>query len=269
MRSFVLSSLMLLCAGSALAVSFKNTANGVWSTGLNNVAVVLAGNTADSHYFLIQPTGCNVVPTPVTCTGFGPNAITVIGPPTPPGNIWTPNDANSAWVGPIGTQTTPPVQNNTLYNSSSDFYVYRLLLNFSSLGLYANTANVQLRWLSDNNINSVSNPTENSHIRVCAANSPTGPVCGASTRVTNSNSGPENTANFANQAAVTIAASYFTAQQVALDFIVYNSPITFGANPTGLRVEILSAEADQVPEPMTLSMMGLGLVALGLFARRK
>ena len=266
MRSFVLSSLVFLCAGSAFAVSFKNTANGVWNTGLNNAAVVLAGNTADSHYFLIQPTGCSAVPTPASCTGFGPNAITVIGPP---GALWTANDANSAWVGPIGNQTTPPVQNNTIYNSSTDFYVYRLFINFSSLGLYGNTASVQLRWLSDNNVNSVNTPTQQSHIRVCAAANPGSPVCDASTRVTNSNAGPENTVNFASQLPVTIGPSYFTAQQMAMDFVVFNSPIAFGANPTGLRVEILSATADSVPEPGTLSMMGLALIGLGLIARRK
>lgn len=218
---------------------------------------------------MIQPTGCNAVPTPSTCTGFGPNAITVIGPPDTPNNIWTVNDANSKWVGPIGNQTTPPVQNNTIFNSTSDFFVYRLFVNFAALGLYGNTASVQLRWLSDNNVNSVSTPTQQSHIRVCAAANPTSPVCGAGTRVTNSNSGPENTVNFANQAPVTIGSSYFTAQQMAIDFVVFNSPISFGANPTGLRVEILSATADPVPEPATLSMMGLALIGLGLIARRK
>jgi len=267
MRSFVLSSLVFLCAGSALAVSFKNTANGVWSTGLDNAAVVLAGNTADSHYFLIQPAGCSAIPAPANCAGFGPNAITVIGPPDTPGNIWTVNDANSKWVGPIGNQAS--VQNDTIFNSTTDYYVYRLFINFASLGLYGNTASVQLRWLSDNNVNSVNTPSQQSHIRVCAAANPGSPVCDAATRVTGSNSGPENTVNFSSQAPVTIGPSYFTAQQMALDFVVFNSPIAFGANPTGLRVEILSATADPVPEPATLSMMGLALIGLGFIARRK
>jgi len=271
MRSFVLSSLVLLCAGSALAGSFKNTVNGAWSTGLDNAAVALAGNTADSHYFLIQPSGCGVVPTPANCAGFGLNPVTVIGPPDTPGNIWTINDANSKWVGPIGDQRS--VQSNTLFNSTTDFYVYRLLIDFTSLGLHANTASVELRWLSDNSVNSVSTPTQQSHIRVCAAANAGSPVCDAASRVTGSNSGIENTVNFANQTPVTIDSSYFTSQLMAMDFVVYNSPIAFGANPTGLRVEILSATADPVPdpvpEPATLSMMALALTGLGLFARRK
>jgi hypothetical protein len=264
MRSFVLSSLVLGACLSASAVTFKNTANGVWSTGLDNSAVVLAGNTADSHYILIKPTGCDVAMPPANCAGFGPNAITVVGPP---GSVWSANDTQSAWVGPIGNQQN--VGPNDIYNSTTDFYVYRLLIDFAALGLYGNTANVSLRWLSDNNVNSVGNPTEQSHIRVCSVASASSPVCAQSTRVTGSNSGAENTNPFSSQAPVNIGPSYFTSQLVAMDFIVFNSPIAFGGNPTGLRVEILSAEADPVPEPMTLSMMGLGLLGLGLYARRQ
>ncbi|MBL8177041.1 MAG: PEP-CTERM sorting domain-containing protein [Bryobacterales bacterium] len=268
MRSFVLSSLVLLCLSSAAtAVSFKNTASGVWSTGLDNAAVVLAGNTVDSHYFLIKPAGCDAVPAPSNCTGFGPNAVTVIGPPDGANPIWTANDANSAWVGPIGDQRN--VQANTIFNSSSDFFVYRLFVNFGALGLYGNTATVQLRWLSDNNINNVNVPTEQSHIRVCAAANPTSPVCGAGTRVASSNSGAHNVNPFNSQPAVTLGPSVFTAQQMAIDFVVFNSPVVAGANPTGLRVEILSANADPVPEPMTLSMIALGLIGLGLYRRSR
>lgn len=266
MRSFVLSSLVLLCAGvAAHAVSFKNTANGVWSTGLDASAVVLAGNTADSHYFLIQPTGCSVVPTPATCASFGPNAITVIGPP---GTLWSANDANSAWVGPIGDQTN--VQNNTIYNNSSDPYTYRMIVDFAALQLYYSTASVSLRVLSDNNVNSVGNPTDQSHIRVCAIpDAANRTACASNTRVTGSATGAENTNPFSSQAPVTINAAYFTSALMAIDFVVYNSPIAFGANPSGLRVEILSANADPVPEPMTFSLIGLGLLGLGLYSRRK
>ncbi len=264
MRSFVLSSLVLGACLSASAVTFKNTANGVWSTGLDGSAVVLAGNTADSHYLLIKPTGCDVVPAPANCSGFGPNAITVVGPP---GTVWSANDAESAWVGPIGNQQS--VGSNDIYNSSTDFFVYRMLINFAALGLYADTANVSLRWLSDNNVNNVNTPSQQSHIRVCSVANANSPVCAESTRVTGSNSGAENTNPFSSQAPVNIGPSYFTGQLIALDFIVFNSPIAFGGNPSGLRVQILSAEADPVPEPMTLSMMGLGLLGLGLYARRK
>ena len=61
---------------------------------------------------------------------------------------------------------------------------------------------------------------------------------------------------------------------MALEFVVYNSPIAFGENPTGMRLEVLSANADidpdsTVPEPLSFTMMGLGLIGLGLYSRRK
>jgi len=266
MRSFVLSSLVLLCAGvAAHAVSFKNTANGVWSTGLDASAVVLTGNTADSHYFLIPPTGCNVIPAPSNCTGFGPNAITVVGPP---GTLWSANDAGSAWVGPIGNQSA--VQNNSIYNSSSDPYTYRMIVNFAALLLDPLTANVSLRVLSDNNVNNLANPSDQSHIRVCAVGDASNRTpCGSTSRVTGSATGAENTNPFSSQAAININSSYFTSALMAIDFVVYNSPIAFGANPSGLRVEVLSATADPVPEPMTVTLIGVGMLGLGLLARRK
>lgn len=54
-----------------------------------------------------------------------------------------------------------------------------------------------------------------------------------------------------------------------LDFIVNNwdCPGCNQSNPVGLRVNILSATAEPVPEPATLALIGLGLVALGLFRR--
>jgi hypothetical protein len=60
---------------------------------------------------------------------------------------------------------------------------------------------------------------------------------------------------------------------MALDFIVYNSNIGFGFNPTGMRVEILSADAEAaqnpVPEPATLGMISFALIGAGLWHRRR
>jgi hypothetical protein len=60
---------------------------------------------------------------------------------------------------------------------------------------------------------------------------------------------------------------------MALDFIVYNTPLDDGPNPSGLRVEILSATASDtppapVPEPSTWVLFGAGMLILAIYARR-
>lgn len=56
-----------------------------------------------------------------------------------------------------------------------------------------------------------------------------------------------------------------------LDFIVNNwdCPGCNNSNPVGLRVNILSATAEPVPEPATFALLGLGLIALGFLRRRR
>jgi hypothetical protein len=67
--------------------------------------------------------------------------------------------------------------------------------------------------------------------------------------------------------------SGFTGGLMALDFIVYNAPQDDGLNPSGLRVQILSATASDtppapVPEPSTWALFGAGLLILAIHARR-
>ncbi len=55
-----------------------------------------------------------------------------------------------------------------------------------------------------------------------------------------------------------------------LDFIVNNwdCPGCNQSNPVGLRVLILEATAEPIPEPATFALLGVGLIALGILARR-
>lgn len=267
MRSFLLSSILLTISISAQAVSFKNVTDGVWSTGLSNTATVLTAPAADSHYILIPPAGCGVTPTPANCSGFGSNAVIVVGPPT--SGTWpSGNGTESAWVGPIEQQGN--VGNNGIFNSSTDFFVYRLIFNLSNLGLVPDNAQISLRWLSDNNTNSSGIGTENSHIRLCSIPDPSDRnVCSAATAVPGSQSGSQSVAPFDSQPLVNLGPSLFSAGYMAMDFIVYNAPVAFGENPSGLRVEIVSATADPAPEPLTLSMFALGFAGLGLLARHR
>jgi hypothetical protein len=267
MRGLVITGLLFGLAVSGNAVTFKNVANGVWNTGLTNAAALLTAPSADSHYVLIAPDGCSVPNPPASCTGFGPNAVLVVGPPT--NGTWPGgNGAESQWIGPVEQQGA--VGNNGIFNSSTDFYVYRLIFNLALAGLDQLTANMSLRWTADNNVNSTSTPTQNSHVRLCAIPDPSNrTVCGVGTAIANSQPGAENTNPFTNAPVVNINSTAFQLGYMALDFVVYNSPIAFGENPTGLRVEFLTADAGPVPEPMTLGMMGLGLLGLGLWSRRK
>jgi len=269
MRTLLCTALLLSLSFSAQAVSFKNVAEGVWSTGLSNGAALLTAPSADSHYVLIQPTGCTVPSPPANCSGFGPNAVLVVGPPTN-GSWPSGNGSESQWIGPVEQQGS--VGNNGIFNSTVDYYVYRLIFNLSNLGLMADTAQISLRWLADNDTGNVGNPTTSSHIRICSIpDAGNRDVCAANTAVANSSPGAQNMGSFSSQPTITLGSSLFAAGYMALDFVVYNSPIAFGENPSGLRLEIVAATADPnpVPEPITLSMMGLGLIGLGMVARRK
>lgn len=287
-KLFLLGCLAAMFTGTSFAVSFKNVANGVWNTGITTGNVLLAGGGADSNYSLIYlPSGC--VGTNENCqqdngSQFGPNTYVVLGPngtyPLQPG-IWTlGNDTTngpnaSQWIGPRANQNNP-VQgaaddgnplNNEVFASNSDFYVYRMVFNLSALGLDPTTASISLGWLSDNRGAPDPNPTNNAHIRLCGISSATDPVCNAGTMVANSGNDGQGAPALTQ---VNIATG-FTSGLMALDFIVYNATIPeTQLNPSGLRVVINTADAQSaIPEPGTLSLIGLALAGLGLYTRRK
>lgn len=276
---------------NAAIISFDSVNGGVWSTGFSTGNVLLSGGSVDPHYTLIKtPAGCagtlQCQETSTVGDNFGPNSYVVLGPngSYPLNGAWTANDANSQWTGPRADQTNPCVPGGPLcgattgnvfpftnvFASATDFYVYRLVFNLTSLGLNPGQANIQLAWLSDNN-NNASSPLETSHIRLCSIGSAADPVCGAGSMVANSGNPGQGAAAMptsGNSGYVTIN-SGFGSGLMALDFIVYNSVIPSGQlNPSGFRVDIISATASDVPEPGTLALFGLGLAALG-FARRK
>lgn len=286
-KLFLLGCVAAMFTGTSFAVSFKNVANGVWNTGITTGNVLLAGGAADSNYSLIYlPSGCvgtnpNCQENGTSGDAFGPATYVVLGPngtyPLVSGAWTLPNDTtngadSSQWLGPRANQTNP-VQGGTtfpnveVFASDSDFYVYRMVFNLSALGLDPTTASISLGWLSDNRGAPDANPTNNAHIRLCGINSATDPVCNVGTMVANSGNAGQS-AGTLSQVSIT---SGFTTGLMALDFIVYNAvvPDTW-LNPSGLRVVINTADAQAaIPEPGTLSLLGLALVGLGVYARRK
>lgn len=262
--------------------------NGVWSTGFSTTNTVLSGGAVDPHYTLIYlPAGCTATGTgaqagscqesnsgplqnPVT-DPFGPATYVVLGSGFPIATgQWIANNAaadgtGSNWIGQRADMTNTQVggtyPNINIYMTNDDFYVFRMVFDLTAMGLNPATANIQLAWGSDNHNNTTG---QNSHIRLCSIGSASDPFCPGGIVASSGNNGQG-----AALTSVTIN-SGFTSGLMALDFVVYNSVFT-GLNPSGLRVDIISATADNdtgIPEPTTVSLIGLGLAAIG-FIRRK
>lgn len=259
-RTWLILMLASGCAELPLAAaSFRNVANGVWSTGAS------VQNGVDGKYVLIQlPTGCTGVACQEDLTplnNFGPSVYVVNGPngTFPLNGFWSGNDSGSVWVGPRADQTNPVTggatfPNSEIFASSLTPYVYRTTFNLSLLGINPAQANIQLRWASDSG--------SGSEIRLCGIASLSSAVCGAGTAVAGSaNNGPTGPLT-----PVSIN-SGFVAGLMALDFVIYNPPVGNGElNPSGLRVEIVSASTDPppsttVPEPGAFGLIGLGVAA--------
>lgn len=280
--------LILLAVGCwafpAQGASFMNVTNGVWSTGFSSGGTQLSQTTSnvDPHYTLIQtPAGCSGL----QCTNdanqpFGPNTYVVLNPggQFPFTGAWLPNDGNSLWLGPRSNQTNPNSAGTTfpdvdVFASATDAYVYRLVFNLGALNLDPATALIQLGWISDN-ANNGTNPLLESHIRLCAITSATDPVCSGGIVPSSTNSGQ----SALGLTQVTIqhngSSVVFGSGLMALDFFVYNAPIPYGLNPSGVRVEVINATADPlngggaVPEPATWFLMSAGFLVVGLFRRR-
>jgi hypothetical protein len=211
---------------------------------------------------------------PSTCAGvtcfetindiFGPATYAVLGPngSYPLNGTWTANSASSQWIGPRADQTNPQVGGTTLpateiFPSNDSPYVYRIVFNLSALGVVPTTANMSLQWASDWG--------PGSEIRLCSAAEA---VCPGGSAITGSGSGGPS--GFADVNLVHgVNNANFIAGPMALDFVIFNPVVSSGANPSGLRVNFVSAFANTdppptspVPEPTSFGLLGLGLAAV-------
>jgi len=292
MRKLILTCIMTgLCATSVFgaAIDFKNVANGIWNTGIiSNVALTGVGS-ADSHYLLIPPASCtagNIQCQEATNDLFGPSSYVVLGPngTYPVNGAWpfahdtVAGPDATQWIGPRPNQITPLVGGSGTFNnvnpfaSATEFYIYRMNFNLSQLGLAGGTFNIQLKWLSDNPNDTDGNvppatPSQFSHIDLCnttGLTDSTTPNCGNT--VSTGNPG-QSVASFGSTVTIT---GNNTGGWMSLDFVVFNSLVPSGQlNPTGLRVQIVSASASDVPEPATFGLMAAALLGLGIYSRRK
>lgn len=279
--------------GEAHATSFLNITNGLWSTGLGGNGAALNSGATDPHYQIIAiPSGCGLGDQ--TCwqavnTLFGPSAYVVHSlnpgnnqPVFPFDGTWASgNGTKSLWIGPKADQVGPanpdPFDSNntplgqfpniSIYPvngvDTGALFIYRLTFNLSALGLIPGTANVQLAWSSDDPDNGLSPNDPNylaSHINICSNVGTPQEVC--ATVPNSGNTGYVDTA----LSTVTIGSQFFSNGPMALDFYVYNKPVQF-KDPSGLRVEFTVADAQGLPEPGTLALIGLGLT--GIIALRR
>jgi PEP-CTERM motif len=165
----------------------------------------------------------------------GPDSwVAVVARPCPDAlPCWLADGPDSKWISSRpDTWTAPGVGGN---------YDYRLI--FDLTGFNPSTASITGQWATDNGGGPIK-------------------VNGAATAFTTGD------LDFDHFTPFTIS-SGFVAGLNTLDFPVVNGPFTFTGNPTGLRVEFLSATASAVPEPTTLMLLTLGLAGLPASRRRK
>ena len=131
----VVGATLAACVLAAATTAHAVPITGLYTTGVDNLGVPLAGGAVDPHYKLIASDDANFP---------GPNAI-VVSAPLP--GIWTPNIATAKWIAPRADQIE--------LGNAAGTYIYRLTFDLgagnpvgSSLtGLWA-TDNVGLIFLN-------------------------------------------------------------------------------------------------------------------------
>lgn len=156
--------------------------------------------------------------------------------PIPP---WLANDANSKWISPKPVYSPGDTD-------PTGYFVFRTSFTLSASD---NPSSVSItgRWIADNwGVDIYVNG---------AIYSPT-------------QSTPTDTFTTWTPFSLSGSSGLFTTGVNTLDFVVRNQDAGPGG-PTGLRVEFLSATVSEIPEPATVGLLGLGLVAMGIVARRR
>jgi len=214
---------------TAFVSAFVSTAAAATIPGLFNTGTLNDGSLA----------GGGSVDLHYALTASADPSSTAFVTSTIPSGFWIANGPNSQWIAP------DPNQNFSGLGDSPGSYVYRLTFNLA--GFDSTTASIAGQWAVDDigqdiKVNGVS----------------TGQITGSGISQSNFNTFHSFTIN-----------SGFAAGINTLDFLVLNDPNNFGLNPTGLRVEFLSATASPVPVPVAAWLFGSGLMGLAAVARRK
>ncbi len=214
---------------------------GLYNTGVNDDGTVRTHDQAELHYRLISS------PSNAPIVDGSSNTITFAEPITPfvvtsvggfPVGPWIGGNSISAWIGPRGRDAAGPVGD------------YRYRTTFDLTGFDPLTAVINGLWSTDNSgldilINGIATGATANNLSAFTGFSITGG---------------------------------FVAGINTLDFLLNNAPCGGCENPTGLRVQILnttsvdvptSPPSTDVPEPLTLSLLGAGLAGIAAMRRRR
>ncbi len=226
---------LLMASGFAGAgtVSFQ-----LFSTGFSSSGILLSGGSQDGNWELISdPSGSVTTPTKPYVTNGCTLYVICTSFPFP---NWTGDTLSSAWISPRKTESGA--------SDPAGEYIYQETFNLTGL----DTASIIItgKWTADNYGYIVVNGT---------------PV----TTGTDGNI-PDNTGEFKSFTNFVLTASNadFLPGLNTIQFDVFN---TAAGSPdvTGLDVDFESTSATLAPEPASLTLMGGGLFALGLFARKR
>lgn len=160
--------------------------------------------------------------------------------------IWAANTTTSKWISPQGSYDPAGTVTDLPGNAGYDYY-----LRFDLGGYDHTTAQFNFQYMADNQL---------MFVQLNGVTVFTGANYGV-----NTNYGAE----LGSWNAGTLVSSGFVAGVNTLYFAVYNAPGAI-ANPSGLRVEFTSSDANVViPEPATFALVGLALLGLPLLRRRR
>ncbi len=222
-RALTVMVCVSITAGTAVAQVSPITT--LYSTGVDDFGLPLAGFAPDTHYSLVA--------SPVGNPPAAPGIVVDVLPPA-----WVANTATSQWINPDGVGALP-----------ADWHpggTYTYETTFSLAGFIPTTASISLGWAADDN-----DPSGGAILLNGV------PIVGATTGTS-----PGSYAGL-HPALISGVGLPWLPGINTLTFVTTNTQIgPTPSGPTGLHVHIVTAEATLIPEPATLTLLLAGVLLI-------